>query len=92
MLSYKAAQSTVLHLREAVEQTKALFEGAEEEYVRAAHRMQDPGLTHPDGSLRHALTIYRFTLNAYQLALGQYNQYLIQEGGTSFSKAYGLIS
>jgi len=50
-------------LREEVEQTKALFEGARKAYDRALERSKDLGAAHPDGTIRHAARIYRHTLH-----------------------------
>ena len=71
-------QSAILdRLREQVEQAKALFEGAKKEHERALQRMQDLGMTHPDGSILHATKVFNFTLKQYRQSLEEYSQFLI---------------
>src|SRR5690242_2352343 len=76
---------TLERLRETVEQTKALYEGAKLEYARQIQRMQDLGMAHPDGSIRHATKVYRSTLNAYHQALQRYNRYVLDATGATLA-------
>ena len=74
---WDAAHTILKRLRDELQQTKALYEGASEEHDRAMERMQNLGMTPPDGSIRHATRVYNFTLKAFRLALWRYNRYLI---------------
>jgi hypothetical protein len=71
------AGSELDRLRDAMEQTKALYEGAKAEYDRAVQLANDLGMDHPDGSLRHAAKIHTFTLDLYRDALIKYNRYIL---------------
>ncbi len=65
-------------LRDRMEQTKALYEGAKAEFELARARMDELGATHPDGSLAHAAKVYNFTLTSYHTALREYNELLLR--------------
>ena len=64
-------------LRDQMEQTKALYEGAKLEYGRAIARMQDLGMAHPDGSIRQATHVLAYALESYCVALQAYNRFLL---------------
>ena len=65
------------NLREEVEQAKAQYENAKAAQARALQRMHDLGVTHPDGSVRHAEMVYLFTFQKYMEALQRYNAYVL---------------
>jgi hypothetical protein len=65
------------NLRARMEQAKALYEGARAEYDRALTRMQELGMTHPDGMVHHATKTYNFALRCYRLALNDYNRFVL---------------
>jgi hypothetical protein len=64
-------------LREAMEQAKALYEGAKLEYERAKERRDDLGSTHPDGSLQYATLVRTHAFRTYRNALSQYNRFIL---------------
>jgi len=64
-------------LREEVEQTRALFQGAKEAYDRALERSKDLGAAHPDGSVGHSTHVYRHTLYNYRTALWRFNRFIL---------------
>lgn len=68
-------------LKDAVEQTKALYERAKLEHKRQTQQMHDLGIAHSDGSKRHATKVYMSALNAYQTALRRYNRYVLDKTG-----------
>ena len=67
------------HLRDAVEQTKALYDGAREAFDRAKelHDQLDPH--HPDGSLRHATHVYIYTQRNFRKALMEFNRFILDQ-------------
>ena len=66
-------------LQDQMEQTKALYEGAKLEHGRAIERMYDLGMTHPDGSIRHATHVLTHTLHNYRIALQEYNRFVLDQ-------------
>jgi hypothetical protein len=64
-------------LRDAVEQTKALHDGAKEAFDRAKELQEQLGPNHPDGSLRHATRIYTFTQRNFRKALMEFNRFVL---------------
>src|ERR1044071_1968025 len=79
-----AGDKEFARLRDQMEQTKALYDGAKQEYDRALKRMNDLGMTHPDGTIRHATTVYRYTLANYRIALRDYNRFLLSQTSPIF--------
>ena len=72
-----AGEKELACLRDQMEQTKALYEGAKLEYGRAIERMRDLGMAHPDGSIRQATHLLAYTLENYCVALQAYNRFLL---------------
>jgi len=68
---------TLLRLRDSVVQTKALFEGAKEEFERASDLQRDLGQAHADGTLAHATRVYTYALHYYRTAIFRYSRYLL---------------
>jgi len=64
-------------LRDAVEQTKALHDGAKEAFDRAKELQEQLGPNHPDGSLRHATRVYTFTQRNFRKALMEFNRFIL---------------
>src|SRR4030095_12892671 len=69
--------ATLERLKEAAEQTKALYLGAKECLVRAKGLRADLGPTHPDGTLGIALAFHGVALQNYSRALWRYNRFLL---------------
>jgi hypothetical protein len=70
-------EETVARLREAVEQTRALYEGAKNNLEVKRELARDLGPAHPDGGLSHALKIYTYTLTNYHSALRRFNRFVL---------------
>jgi hypothetical protein len=64
-------------LRREVQAAKAAFEAAKRDHEAAIQRMKELGMTHPDGSVRHATRVYTFTLERYRKALWEYNRFIL---------------
>ena len=74
LLVDRSRQSEIeARLKEALLETKALYEVSKGEYLRALQRREDLGRTHPDGALA-----YRQALEKRDGALGKYNQALLR--------------
>ena len=71
-------RETVARLQDAIEQTRALYEGAKHEFHLATERYSDLGATHPDGSLKRATRVYTQTLRNYISAVVRLNRYLLE--------------
>ena len=69
--------ATLERMKEAVEQTKALYLGAKEALVKAKELRTDLGATHPDGTLGMALHVHDTALRNYSLALWRYNRFIL---------------
>jgi len=70
---YMDAQERELErLRDAMEQAKTLYERAKAEHDCALRLMKELGATHPDGSIRHATSVYNFTFANYRQALHEF--------------------
>ena len=67
--------SLIERLRDEIEQAKAIYDGAKQEYDRAVQRIK--GGSDPDGSLRYAADIYNDSLHNYRLALNKYSRFLL---------------
>ena len=65
------------HLREDIDQTKALCDGAKIELDRAVQRTKGLGATHPDRCALRAMKVYNFTLQNYEIALKRFSHYLL---------------
>lgn len=71
--------ATLDRLRDAMEQAKALYDGAKEDYDCQLERIRDLGTTHPDGSIRQATRAFTVTLRAYTKALKDFNHYVLYQ-------------
>jgi hypothetical protein len=79
---FQKQHAILARLREKMDQTKALYEGAKKEHDRQLQRMKEQGMTNPDGSIHHAAEVYTFTLQLYRRALHEYNRFVL-DGKTS---------
>ena len=68
---------TLSHLREDLDQSKALYDAAKVEHERAVQRTKELGATHPDRSALRAMKVYNFTLQNYGIALKRFSRYLL---------------
>jgi hypothetical protein len=69
---------TIRRLRDAMEQSKALYEGAKDEFKLAAERSNHPGVNAPGESVIHSISAQTFTLhNYYTCALREYNRFVV---------------
>ena len=64
-------------LRDRMEQTKALYEGAKTLLNRAMELHEDLGPNHADGRLSHAIRIERFAARSYDQALRDLNRFIL---------------
>jgi len=64
-------------LRDRMEQTKALYEGAKDLLKRATELQEDLGPNNPDGLLSDAIRIERFAASSYQQALRDFNRFIL---------------
>ena len=64
-------------LRESLEQTRTLYEGARQELQRASELYIKLGGTPPDGSLWYTLQRCNYTFYSYTEALTRYNSFLV---------------
>ena len=71
-------EQELVRLRDALEQAKALYVGAKDEYDIAIQRMHDLGATHTDGSIRHATQVYVSALVSYRNALLEFNRFVLR--------------
>ena len=68
---------TLSRLREAMEQAKALYEGAKDGFEQAKHRSSELGASHPDGSVSYAAKVYTHCLRNYASAVFRFNRYVL---------------
>jgi len=64
-------------LRDALEQTKALYEGAKKAFDSAQEIQKNLGPNHVDGSLRQATRVFRHTQRNYVEALMAFNRFIL---------------
>jgi len=76
-------------LQEQLVKTKALYDNAKVAHHLALQRMYDLGMTHPDGSILHAVSILSHTLNNYMTALLTYNRFVLDQSQLSLNPFSG---
>ena len=64
-------------LRDRMEQTKALYDGATALLNRAMELHEDLGPNHPDGRLSRAIRIERFAARSYRQARLDFNKFIL---------------
>jgi hypothetical protein len=79
-------------LRDAVEQTEALYDGAKEAFDRAKELQEQLGPNHPDGSLRHATRVYTYTQRNFRKALMEFNNFILYQKLPPARKPHGSQS
>src|SRR5258708_6635674 len=84
-----AGDQELVRLRDQMEQTKALYEGAKAEYDLAIERVRDLGMTHPDGSVQHATKAFTHALQNYRTALMDYNRFVLDRMSPSLEGLQG---
>ena len=68
---------TILRLRDAMEQTKALYEDAKAELERALESYKEFDETHI-GSLRHATKTFNFMLAKHRQAVMEFSDFILR--------------
>jgi hypothetical protein len=76
-LKVQRQRETLDRLRDEVEQTRALYESAKQEFQQALDRMAELGSTHPDGNIQHATKVYNHTLGYYQRAVEKFTRFML---------------
>src|SRR5436309_2742626 len=76
-MANKTSEQGLYYFQDEMEQAKALYESAKEEFDRAEERMRTLGMAHPDGSVRYATKVFDFMLRSYRLALIDYNRFVL---------------
>jgi hypothetical protein len=79
MNSFELSKAVEARLIGAVEESKGLYETANEEYLQALNRREDLGPIHPDGALtyRQALINRDRTLANFNRALIRFNRFIL---------------
>lgn len=67
----------LLRLREAVEQARASYERAKQEFAQAQNLGVDLGSIHPDGSLRLSIRSETEARRQYRQALWTFNRFVL---------------
>jgi len=67
---------TMEHLRDAMEQARALYEDARQE-VERAKLQQDPGAGRPDGCLEQASRVHNDRWRNYRQAQSEFNRFIL---------------
>ena len=68
---------TRTQLSEAVEDARASYERAKQDFEKARELQNDLGATHPDGSVRHAMNLQNQAFREYRRALFRFNEFIL---------------
>jgi len=78
-MDFEQQRNEERRLRDAMQQARALYDGAKDAFDRQTELFNDLGASHADGSLQHATRVYNETQKNYRGALMAFNRFVLDK-------------